>query len=181
MKKIYVLCLINIIFIGNLYCQTNIEKAKSIAIIENLVYDEFYLGTKCYEKTEITYHELEERIEFNGTSFISDDANFKTKISFYLSDLDLTSLGYDLYEYKPGLYFVTILVNAKGKAVERNLITVDKAKFPYPTSKNEYLDKFDFSPTKAVSEIIALKLVENIRILIGAKNYKKLELFNKKL
>jgi len=176
MKKIYFLCLINLIFIEKLFCQTNIERAKSIAIIENIVYDEVYFDTKTYDKTEITYHELEGRIEFKQTIFASDDLNYIYKTSFYLSDLDLTSLAYDLYELKSGLYVVTLQVKAKGKVVERNKTTVNKEKFPYPTSENDYLEQFDFRPTKAVSESIALKLVENFKILIGAKNYTKQKL-----
>jgi hypothetical protein len=161
------------IFSNNTFCQTNIEKAKSIAIIENIVYNEVYFDTKTYEKTVITYHELEGRIEFTETNYASDNINYLYKTSFYLSDLDLTSLVYDLYELKPGLYIVTLQVKAKGKVVEKNITTVDKRKSPYPTSENEYLNKFDFRPTKLVSESIAIKLVENFKILIGAKNYTK--------
>ena len=178
MKNSYVLFLINILFIGNLFSQTKTEKEKSISILESLYYQEYYLGTKCYNKVEITFNELEGKLEFKETAFLGENANFITKNTFYLIDLDLSSLKYDLYEFSLGLYILSVRVNAKEKSIEKNLITVDISKFPYPTSKMEYLNNFTLIPSKPFSESLAIKLVENIKILIGAKSYKKMKLSN---
>lgn len=179
MRKLFIFYLINLSFISTLCAQSKVEKQKAIAIIENIMYYEFYLGTKCYEKTEITYFDTEERIEINQTNYIDENSNFKNKYSFYLNDLDLTSLVYDLYENEPGLYFVFIQISAKPKSIEKNQVSIYKKDFPYPTSKNEYLDKIEISYSKVIPENIALRLVENLKVLFGAKNYRKVNLLQK--
>ena len=179
MRKYLIFCLINLSFIGTLSAQSKVERQKAIAVIENIMYYEYYLGTKCYDKTEIKYYDTEERIEINQSDYIDENSNFKNKYSFYLSDLDLTSLEYDLYENKPGLYFVFVQITAKPKSVELNQISIYKKDFPYPTSKNEYLDKLEISCSKAIPENMALKLVENLKVLFGAKNYRKVNLLKK--
>ena len=179
MRKLFIFCLINLSFISTLSAQSKIEKQKAIAIIENIMYYEYYLGTKCYDKTEITYYDTEERIEINQTNYVDENSNFKNKYSFYLNDLDLTSMVYDLYESEPGLYFVAVQIIAKQKSVELNQISIYKKDFPYPTSKNEYLDKIEILSPKAIPENIALRLVENLKVLFGVKNYRKVNLFKK--
>ena len=179
MRKFLIFCLVNLSFIGTLSAQTKVERQKAIAIIENIMYYEFYLGTKCYEKTEIKYYDTEGRIEINKTNYIDENSNYKYKYSFYLSDLDLTSLVYDLYEYEPGLYFFSVQIKSKPKSIEKNQISIHKKDFPYPTSKNEYLDKLEISCSKAIPENMALRLMENLKILFGAKNYRKLDLLKK--
>lgn len=174
MKSTLIFITLNLLFINSLFSQTENDKDKSIAVIENLMYHEFYLGTKCYDKIEITYYKLENRIEIIDTNYINENSNFKTITSFYINDLDLNSMVYNLYENKPGLYFVTIQIKAKEKTIEVNKTELNKEKFPYPVSELHYLEKLTISPTsKQLPENLAIKLIENVKILIGANGYKK--------
>lgn len=176
MRIFFIFCLINLSFTCTLSAQSNADKKKAIAIIENIMYHEFYLGTKCYEKTEIFYYDVEERIEIIQTNYFDENTIFKNKYSFYLNDLDLSSLVYDITEYEPGLYFVFIQISANPKSVEKNQINIDTKEFPVPTSKNEYLNKIELLSSKAIPENMALRLLENLKILFGVKNYRKIDL-----
>ena len=173
--KLSVLALL-ILFITTTYSQTKIQIEKAIAVIEHLSYNEFYLGIKCYHKTEITYYEVEKRIEINEILFLGKDKNFKTKRSFYLDDIDLTSMKYDLMELptEPGLYFVTVNIDAKGKSIEVNTVEINKDEFPLPISDLKYYDKLIFTPAgKTFPKRLAEKFVENIKILLGVESYKR--------
>lgn len=176
-KKLLFLILFTF-FIHFSYSQNNPEKEKSIAIIENALYHEFYLIDKCYHKTTIKYLDVENRIEIDNISYFGDDKNTKRKTSFYLEDLDLNTMKYDLYESEPGLFFVVIHVDAKEKSIEINSVEINKDKFPVPVSEINYLDKFKISPIgKSLSKSQAERFIENVRILLGAEKYEKAKLF----
>ncbi len=178
MKKTIIFVALNVCFIGLTFGQTKAEREKAISIVENLFYEEFYLGVKCYNKIDITYHEMDERIEINEIAFFGKDQNIKTKTSFYLDDVDLSSMKYDLYEAEPDLYFVTVQVDAKGKSIEVNSVDTNKDKFPVPVSDSKYVDQFHLSPTgKSLPKRLAEKFVENIGIMLGAESYKKATIF----
>jgi hypothetical protein len=178
MRKTIIFLALNVFFIGLTFGQTKAEREKAISIVENLFYDEFYLGVKCYNKIDITYYETDERIEINEIAFLGKDKHIKIKTSFYLDDVDLSSMKYDLYEAEPDLYFVTVQLDAKGKSIEVYSVNTNKDKFPLPVSDSKYLDKFHLSPTgKSLPKRLALKFVENIRIMLGAESYKKATLF----
>lgn len=179
MKNLFIFCLINLSFISNLNAQSKTEKQKAISIIENILYYEYYLGTKCYEKTEIKYYDTEERIEIIQTNYFDENSNFKDKYSFYVNDIDLTSMVYDLYEIEPGLYSVFIQIKAKPKSIEKNQVSIYKKDFPYPTSKNEYLDKIEISSSKTIPENLAIRLLDNLKVLFGVQNYRKVNLLKK--
>lgn len=180
MRKAIIFLAINLIFVGFTFGQTKLERQKAISIIENLMYNEFYLGVKCYEKTEITYNEKEERIEINEIGFFGKDRFTTTKTSFYIDDIDLSSMKYDLLESgEPDLYFVTVNIDAKGKSIEFYMVDTNKSEFPVPVSTTDYRDWLIFSPNKAIPQRLAEKFVENIKTLIGASEYKKAKIFNK--
>lgn len=178
MKKTTFFIALNLIFIGTIYSQTKIEKQKAISIIENLMYNEFYLGVKCYEKTEITYNEIDELIVINKIGFFGKDKHIKTKTTVYLDDIDLSSMKYDLFEHEDGLLDVLVYINSKGEAIEEYIVETNKEAFPLPISDTRYRDKLRFSTSKALPKPLAEKFVENIKILIGATEFKKSKLFN---
>ncbi|MDP2686612.1 MAG: hypothetical protein Q8O62_05290 [Aequorivita sp.] len=179
MRKAIIFFSLSLIFIGISFGQTKTERERAISIVETLFYEEFYLGVKCYNKIEIEYHEIDNRIEINETGFFGKDKYIETKTSFYLDDIDLTTMKYDLLESdKSDLYFVIVQLDAKDKSIEENSVNTNKAEFPYPTSDSRYLDKLNLSPTgKALPKRLAEKFVENIKIFLGAESYKKASLF----
>ncbi len=178
MRKTIIFLALNLFFVGFIFGQTKAEREKAISIVENLFYEEFYLGVKCYNKIEVTYHEPDKRIEINETAFFGKNQHIKTKTSFYLDDVDLSSMKYDLFEAKPDLFFVTVQLDAKGKSIEVNSVDTNKDKFPLPVSDLKYLDKFRLSPAgKSLPKRLAEKFIENVRILLGAESYNKATLF----
>ena len=181
MNKKLLLPVIFTLFIQFSYSQNNSDKEKSIAIIENALYHEFYLINKCYYKTTIKYSDVENRIEIDNITYFGDDKNTKRKTSFYLEDLedlDLNTMKYDLYESEPGLYFVVIHVNAKEKSIEINSVEINKDKFPVPVSETNYVDVFKISPIgKSLPISHVERFIENVRILLGAEKYEKATLF----
>ena len=177
MRKTIIFLAINLIFAGFTFGQTKLERQKAISIIENLMYNEYYLGVKHYEKTEITYNEIDDRIEINLIAFFGKDKNITVKTSLYKDDLDLKSMKYDLFEHEDGLFSVIVYINAKGETIEEYMVDTNKSEFPVPISSTKYLDKLRFSTSKALSKPLAEKFVENIKILIGASEYKKSIIF----
>jgi hypothetical protein len=177
MRKTILFITLNLIFIGFTFGQTKLERQKAISLIENLMYNEYYLGVKHYEKTEITYNEIDNRIEINLIAFFGEGKNIKVKTSFYTDDLDLKTMEYDLYEHEDGLISVLVYIDAKGESIEEQMVDTNKSEFPTPISSTKYKDKLRFSTTKALPKPLAEKFVENIKILIGASEYKKSKLF----
>jgi hypothetical protein len=177
MRKTIVFIALNLIFVGFTIGQTKLERQKAISIIENLMYNEYYLGVKHYEKTEITYNEIDDRIEINVFAFFGEDKNIKVKTSFYIDDLDLKTMEYDLFEHEDGLLSVLVYINAKGESIEEQMVDTNKSEFPTPVSSTKYRNKLRFSTSKALPKPLAEKFVENIKILIGASEYKKAKLF----
>ena len=141
------------------------------------MYNEYYLGVKHYEKTEITYNEIDNRIEINTFAFFGEGKNIKVKTSFYIDDLDLNTMKYDLFEHEDGLLSVLVYINAKGESIELHMVDTNKSEFPTPVSTTEYRDKLRFSTSKALPKPLAEKFVENIKIMLGAESYKKAILF----
>lgn len=177
MKKnlLTVLCLMSL---GFSYSQTKSEIDKSISTLENLLYKETYLlDEKMFNQTKFIYHQNEGRLEVNNYAYVDKDGWFKSDKSFYLTDIDKNNLRYDLLEVGTDSYVINISISAKEKTIISNVVTFNKRTFPSPISKTDFVSEFSISSNRGLPRVLALRVVENIRILIGAKDYKKVVLF----
>jgi hypothetical protein len=171
MKKIFII--IALFFFSYINGQTNEERQKAISLVENLFYKEYYLGNKQYQKLEIIYYELEERFEIKKKMFFSEDVIIEDIMSFYLEDINLQTMSYYLSEIKQDEFAVIIELKANENAVEYYTVETNKKEFPVPTSKREYSSKVDFMNGKLLPKSLMKKYVENIKIMLGVKEYSK--------
>ncbi len=176
MRKILQLTFLLIITSINCFSQSGVDRNKAIEIVEELKYHEFYLGNKCYNKTEIDFNSTTERIEITSTDFLGEDQYLINKKIFYLDDIDLSTLVYDLIEVEPNLYYVAIQAKSKGKSIEWKSVEMNKKEFPSPVSKTEYIDKLTFESTRFMPKNLGMKLIENFRIILGADKINRVDL-----
>lgn len=169
--KIMFLC---VLWMSIGYSQSLSEKKKAISIIEDLSYTEYYIGTKHITSAKIYFEPETNKIEIIDIFYAGEERNTKTKRSFYVEDIDLESMEYEVRKIEEDKCFVTVRFQAKGNVIEINSVDTNLSKFPYPTSKTQYTDELWFYPVgKVLSEYLAMKYVNNIQVLMGAKNYKE--------
>ena len=96
-----------------------------------------------------------------------------------MDDIDLTTMRYDYFKVRDDLYHAMVIVDAKGKSIELNSVdTTKKDKFPYyPLQESKYLDKLRLTVGKELPKRLMEKFVENIKIMLGAENCKKITMF----
>ena len=168
MKKI-ILLLVSLLLSANVFSQTVEEKRKAISIIEDLTYEEYYLGIKCFEQVKINFDTQTGRIEIDHYSYLGDDKNIRSKKIFYLSDLDLSTFNFQTAEIEKGKFMLDINIKAKEESITQTVVSVDKKQFMYPVSKTEYLSLLNIGSTKNLSQFLLDKLILNYKILLGVK------------
>jgi hypothetical protein len=137
-----------------------------------------------YDKTEITFFEKERRIEIKNINFLGKERQSNCVHSFYLEDLDPTTLVYDLFESPdhPGELFLYIQMTAKEGAISQFCVNDDKTnKFyvgPYQTNYSRDILRPLPTSGKSFSKNYAEKLIENYSILFGNTGYKRAKLWN---
>ncbi len=157
-----------IIFIVNFtFSQSILDKKKAISIIEDLNYNEYYFDIKCYDKSEINYDPLTSKVEINNFTFLGEDNNIKTKTSFYLTDLDLSTFKVEYFEMDDGLLLCSIRVKALKSSISRQIVTINKKKYKYPNSDTFYYDELVFDTNRKLPKNQLDKLIENFKILLG--------------
>ncbi|MGL2966923.1 hypothetical protein [Flavobacterium sp. XGLA_31] len=168
MKKI-ILLIISVSSITNIYSQTIAERNKAISIIEDLTYDEYYLGTKCFEQEKINYDPQTGKIEIESYSYFGEDNNIRVKKVFYISDLYLKTIKIQTAEIEKEKYMLDINIEAKEGSVTQTMVTVDKKQFVYPVSKTEYLNSLNIGSVRTLPQYLLDKLLDNYKILLGIK------------
>ncbi|QBA63194.1 hypothetical protein [Muriicola soli] len=178
MNDLFKLLIFLFISTQSTFAQTISERTEAILKVEKILYNEFYLGTKCYTKTDISFNENDKSFVIKNEMFLGKDQNIVSTRSFYRDDIDLNSMVYDLYPAEDGLYFVTVNLKAKDRLIEVSIVEINRKEFPLPVSTSDYQDLLVLSPSgKSLPLPIALRFVENIKILFGVPSYNREKLY----
>ncbi len=154
------------------------EVEKAITIIEDLTYEEFYLPHKCFYKTKITITPDGDKIEKVDILYLGKENNTTTTTTFYIEDIDLNSMKFDLVEVEEGLFYVNVQFDAFDNSITEKTLKTNLEKFPAPVSDIAYIKKLRFIPnSKALPKVLAMKYVENVKVLMGARQYERAKLW----
>jgi hypothetical protein len=155
------------------FCQNSNEINKAIEIIEGISTYEEVFGTVDKTTTDITYFEKSGQITHSHIFNMDGVDELSVKMSFYLDDVIKSSMIYDFYKLSDDNYLLKIEVVTKNKSVEKTVVDMGKDN-PIPISKTTHSNKIMFFISgRTVSEYLLKKYLDNIKILIGAEEYKR--------
>lgn len=172
MKKI--LLFITLMLSSQVFCQTSKEKA--INLIEDILYNEYFLLEKGFDKVEINIDKSLDKLIYKETYHIDNKNIIERKYTVFLDDLYNHSIYYDTFMTDDNLYNVNVRINAKNGSVKFESIEVSE-KFPVPIYDTNYVDYITFFSNKPLSKSYVDKLLESCKILFNAEEVVKAKIF----
>lgn len=166
--------LLTLLLCSQVFSQSS--KVKAINLIEDILYNEYFLLEKGFDKVDVYIDESISKLTYKVTHHIDKKNIIERKYSVFFDDLYNHSIYYDTFMTDDNLYFVNVKINAKNGSVKFENIEVSE-KFPVPIYDTNYVNEIMFHSIRPLSKSHVEKLLESFKILFNAGEIVKAKIF----
>lgn len=151
----------------------------SISKLETYWYVEDYFGNyKTYDKLIIDHDKDVDKYVVERISYFGDDSYTKYKYVFFLSDIDLNGVVYEIRKLEDNTFNFLAKIKTKDDSIYYTKTIVNKSKSLFPKRESKYIRELKLYSMKDFSLDIIHKMVDNLNVIFQTNNFKEVKNIN---